>query len=188
MKRVFASDASLKERAVALGVAAAMKVKRTLTGKGLARRKPRRRKLSSKKKTSPFSFLIKNAKLAIKKSKPDNVHSAINTAMTSVKQCKKGKRILKPRTIKLPSIKGGILPLIPIFAGLSAFGSLAGTGASIVNAIQQTRKAQRALEENKRHNRTIEAIAVGNKIGHGLYLHRDKHGKGFFLTHRSKNR
>lgn len=44
MKRVFSKDASLLERATSLGVAAAMKAKRTLSGKGLSIKNVRRRK------------------------------------------------------------------------------------------------------------------------------------------------
>lgn len=58
-KRVFSRDASLGERAVALGVATAMKVKRTLSGNGFSnkkrpikgkKKKKRKKKKNNKKK------------------------------------------------------------------------------------------------------------------------------------------
>lgn len=140
-----------------------------------------------KKPTVSFACLVKNAKLAIKQSKPDNIKSAIRVAVSSAKKSKRGKRVREPRTIKLPSIKGGILPLVPIFAGLGALGSIVGTTAGVVNAINQTRRGQSELEENKRHNRLMEALAIGNKAGSGFYLHTPKNGKGYYLSSRSKN-
>lgn len=188
LKRVISKDASFGERVTALGVAAAMKIKRKLSGKGLAGKSRRRSRRSIKKKT-PVSFasLVKNAKLAIKHTRPDDIKSAIKVAVTSVKKNKRGKSVREPRTIKLPSIKGGILPLIPIFAELGALGSIVGSTAGVVNAINQARRGQMNLEESKRHNRAMESIAIGNKAGKGFYLHQHKHGKGFYLTQRPKN-
>lgn len=202
MKRVFAKDASYGERAVALGVAAAMKMKRKISGKGIPkgsrrhrrRRRQQVRKKKSKrvrkmrgKKTVSFSHLIENARVAIKKSKPDTIRSAIKIAVSSAKKSKRGKRILPPRLIKMPSITGGVLPLIPIFAGLGALGSIIGSSAGIVNAINQTRKGQMELDESRRHNQKMEAIAIGNKVGHGFYLHTNRHGRGYYLSSHSKN-
>ena len=67
----------------------------------------------------------------------------------------------------MPSEIGGILPfLIPLFAGLSATGALAGGAAGIATAINDANAAKRGLEDSKRHNETLEAIALGK----GLYL------------------
>lgn len=190
IKRIFAKDASLGERAAAVGVAAAMKAKRTLSGNGLSKKRIGGgvgRKNMKKKQQISFPSLIKNAKLAIKQIKPDTIESAIKTAISATKQMKKGKCIREPRTIKLPSIKGGILPLIPVFAGLSALGSIVGSTASIVNAINQTKRGQRELEESKRHNQSMEEIAIGNKTGNGFYLRSNKKGNGYFLRMRPKN-
>lgn len=196
MKRVLSKDASLGERAVALGVAAAMKAKRSLSKIGSGLSKPKKLKKSkkskksrtSKKKRIAFSTLIKSAKNAIKKSMPDNIDSAIKVAVASVKEHKKGKRVNTPRVIKLPTITGGVLPLIPIFAGLSALGTLAGTTASVVNAIKSAKRGQEALDESKRHNRRMEEIAIGNKSGKGFYLRPAKNGNGFYLQPYQKNR
>lgn len=183
LKRVFSRDAKFGERAVALGVAAAMKVKRSISGKGLVKKKKR---MVKKKKQVSFSHLVKHAKVAIKEFKPDNLNSAINVALASTRKTKKGKNIREPRTIKLPSVKGGVLPLVPIFAGLGALGSIVGSTAGVVSAINNFRKGQKELSENKRHNQTMEAIALGQKRGRGYYLHRFK-GRGLYLRRFPKN-
>lgn len=196
-KRVFSRDASLSERAVELGVAAAMKIKRTLSGNGFANKKRNKKKKGKKtrkkkgrnsKPTVSFSTVVNNARTILKEGKPNNFTAAIKYAQHSVKKTKHGKRILPPRTIKLPKISGGVLPLIPIFAGLGALGSIIGSTAGIANAISQARKGQKELEESGRHNRTMEAIAIGNKVGHGFYLHTNPKGNGYYLTSQTKNR
>lgn len=184
VKRVFSKDATLGERAIALGVAAAMKVKRTISGKGMSKKKKR---MKRKKQRISFAHLVKHAKVAIKEFKPDNLHSAVNVALASTRKVKKGKNIIEPRTIKLPSIKGGVLPLVPIFAGLGALGSIVGSAAGVASAINNFRKGQKELSENKRHNETMEAIALGQKSGGGYYLHRPKAGRGYYLKRFAKN-
>lgn len=199
MKRVVASDASLGERAAAFGVAAAMKAKRTLTGQGIGRKNIKMTDKGFSKKTCgckkkknnemSFAALIKNAKVAIKRSRPDTVDSAIKIAVRSIKKSKEGNDIKSPRTIKMPPISGGILPLIPIFAGLGALGSIVGSTAGVASAINQAKKAQEELVESKRHNTMMEAIAIGTKKGgKGFYLRPHKNGNGFYLSPYSKNR
>lgn len=178
MERVRAKDASTGERAAALLVAGAMKTKRSLTkvGSGL--------KKSRKKKTHiTLKNLIKDAKMAIKKSKPDNIESAIDVAVESIKKSKKGKKVKAPRIIKVPTYSGGVLPLIPIFAGLSALGSIVGGTSSIVKAINEYKNAHNQMEEKKRHNEKMEAIAMGK----GYFLKPYKNGYGFFLKSSPKN-
>lgn len=189
VKRIFAKDASLGERATALGVAVAMKAKRALTKRGKGMAAARKPMLKNKNKTKLVSFntIIKNARVAIKKIKPDNVDAAIRVAVDSIKSAKSGKRVKRPRVIPIPTRSGGILPLIPIFAGLGALGSIAGGAAGIINAINQYRNAKGQLAENKRHNMEMEAIAIGKHTkGAGFYLRTNKKGSGFYLS-RSKN-
>lgn len=202
MKRVISADASMGERAAALGVAAAMKAKRTLTGQGIGRKQIKiGGKCLNKKKTAyvtkkkkknneiTFSTLIKNDKVAIKRAKPETVDSAIKIAVRSIKKAKEGSEIKSPRTIKMPSISGGVLPLIPIFAGLGALGSIVGSTAGVANAINQAKKAQEELAESQRHNTMMEAIAIGKKKGgKGFYLRPNKNGNGFYLSPYTKNR
>lgn len=201
MQRVFANDASFNERATALSVSAAMKAKRLFTkrtsGAGLTKKNcqcgcesgvkkgngiSKKFQLKKRKQIS-LAALIKKAKFEMKKSKPENLESAINVAIKTIKRSKKGKHVKIPRTIKLPTRTGGFLPLVPIFAGLSALGSIIGSTTGVVSAINKYKNAQKELEENKRHNSMMEAIAIGNeKNGQGFYLHRNKTGSGFYLS------
>lgn len=190
MKRAFSKDASLAERATALTVAAAMKAKRSLSkiGKGVSsKRQPKRIKKKKKKQKVALSSLIKSAKVAIKKSKPTTVDSAIKVAVKEIKKITKGKQVKEPRIIKLPTISGGVLPLIPIFAGLSALGTIAGSAAGITNAINAVKRGELELRESKRHNKTMESIAIGNKAGNGFYLQPNKNGRGLHLKPYTKN-
>lgn len=189
MKRVFSKDASLGERATALAVSAAMKAKRSLTtlGKGLKKKVKRRKNVKRRKKskkTVTLNTLIKHAKTSIKKSKPENLEDAIDVAVASIQKTTKNKRLKKPRVIKLPKIStGGILPLIPVFAGLSALGSIVGSTAGVMKAINDYKDGQKLMEENKRHNRKMETIAVGR----GYYLQPYKRGRGYYLKPYPKN-
>lgn len=184
-KRVFSKDASFGERLTALGVSAAMKAKRMLTKRGGGITKRRTAKM--KKKQISFQHVVRNAKSEIKKVKPDTIDSALKLAIKSIQRSKKGNQIRPPRVIKVPAYSGGILPLIPLFAGLSALGAVGSSTVGIVNAINQYRKAQNELDENKRHNRSMEAIALGKKSGAGYYLCHAKTGDGYFLKPYSKN-
>lgn len=86
-----------------------------------------------------------------------------------------------PRLIPIPKT-GGILPLIPIFAGLSALGSLAGGAAGIAKAVGDYKAARKSLSESERHNKMMESIALGK----GLYIKQYRNGKGLCLK-RLKN-
>lgn len=198
MKRVFSRDASLGERATALAVSAAMKAKRGITkiGKSLKpvccsvkknknkNKKKMRGKKNGKKKAITLKKIIKDAGTAMKKGKPISIDSAIKAALVSVNKSKSGKLINpQQRIIKMPSISGGVLPLIPIFAGLSALGSIVGSTTSILKAISEYKDAHKQLEESKRHNQTMESIAIGK----GFYLRPYKSGRGFYLKPYPKN-
>lgn len=175
LSRVFAKDSSMGERATALAVSAAMSAKRKVGG-GLTK--------SKQPKTITLNRLIKNAKVAIKKSKPETVQSAIKVAVASIKKAKKGKRVKSSRIIKIPSVvTGGVLPLIPIFAGLSALGAIVGSTTAVVNAVNQTNAAQKQFDEKKRHNKKMEEIAIGK----GYYLKPSKKGNGYYLKTNTKN-
>lgn len=185
LKRAFSKNASIGERLTALGVSAAMKAKRMLTKKGTGINN--KNTVKPTKKQITFNHVIKNAKTEIKRAKPETIDSAVKVAIKSVQKSRKGKQIKVPRIIKLPAHSGGVLPLIPIFAGLGALGSIVGSATGIVNAINQYKKAQYELEESKRHNNVMEAIALGNKSGAGYYLQPAKSGDGYFLSPYSKN-
>ena len=67
--------------------------------------------------------------------------------------------------------------MIPLFAGLSATGALAGDAAGIAKTVNDAKAAKRQLEESQRHNSAMEAIAFGK----GLYLKPHKTGYGIYL-------
>lgn len=83
--------------------------------------------------------------------------------------------------IPLPKT-GGILPLIPIFAGLSALGTLAGGAAGIAKTVNEYKAGQQNLQETVRHNKAMESL----RLGKGLYIKSHKKGKGLFIKS-SKN-
>lgn len=69
--------------------------------------------------------------------------------------------------------KGGFIFTIPaILAAAGAAGSLAGGAASIANAVNKKKSADKLLKETQRHNKAME--------GKGLFLGPPK-GKGLFL-------
>lgn len=159
-------DAGLGERATALFVSGAMKAKRSL-GMGLKRTK--RTKTKKKQKLSSFAATVRKARTALKNSpKSITLDDAVRIASTAVR----GVRTKAPRNRIIPVPKrGGVLPLVPIFAGLSALG-LAGKAKSISQAINNYRKAQNQLKESKTDN-----VAVGK----GVYLRPYKQGMGLYL-------
>lgn len=116
----------------------------------------------------------------MKKSKPTNLKSAVAVALKNIKRVKKSE-IIQPRIIPVPKT-GGVLPLIPIFAGLSALGALTGGTASIIKTINEAQQAKQLLSESQRHNRMMEAVALGKPtVGGGLYLKPYKRGYGLYL-------
>lgn len=208
-KRFKSSDASIGEKVAALGVSGIMKVKSKL-GFGLkntSRRKktsPQRKKKKNKSKPTVKQLLkaaMKNAKTTISSQQHNTIENASELAVDAAKLALAKKKITKatvrdglPRVIPVPKI-GGALPLIPIFAGLSALGALMGGSASVANAVLAANNAKKKLTENKRHNEMLEAISLGksasmnNRIGSGLFLGPYKKGFGLYLNHNpfSKN-
>lgn len=165
--RVKSKDSSIGEKIAAWGVTNAMKAKVKL-GLGLKSSKKKR------KKKKCFKSIISMVSKAVRLAKPPSLQEAVNIAL---KSAKKVKNYAQPPAVVPVSHKGGVLPLIPIFAGLSALGALSGGASGVINAITKARDASNQLAELKRHNRTIESIAIGKglflgayKKGHGLYL------------------
>ncbi|CAH1106793.1 unnamed protein product [Psylliodes chrysocephalus] len=148
------------------------------TKKSKSKRKQSKRKINVKKskklKTITLSKAIQKIKKQLLISKPQTLGSAIQLALKVLKSF--NKKISKPRVIKVPKT-GGILPLIPIFAGLSALGALTRGAASIAKAVGDAKAAKEQLLESHRHNKTMESIAIGK----GLDLKPYKSGLGLFL-------
>lgn len=150
------------------------------------KRKPRPKKTQGKGKKKigsgcAFSSVVKKARDAIKKIKPKTLVKAIQVARRAVGNLKnKSGGVKLPRVI---SIRGGVLPLIPIMATLSALGSLSGGMAAVAKTIQDVKNAKKTLEEAKRHNRIMESV----KVGSGMFLKPYRRGQGLFLTPYPKN-
>lgn len=140
-------------------------------------------KLKSGAGTKTFRSSLAKLKSHMKQIKPKNHNDAIRFAHMAAKKIfhKKNSNVRVPRIIPIPKT-GGILPLIPIFAGLSALGALAGGGAGIAKAVIDYKSAKKNLAESERHNKMMESIALGR----GLYIKPYKNGKGL-CVHSSKN-
>ncbi|CAH0560605.1 unnamed protein product [Brassicogethes aeneus] len=161
----YSKNAELDKRHEADKILASSALKRVL-----ARDSGISEKLAALGVTTAMKAKVKLAKIAIQNNNPKDIGSAINIAAKAVKGIKKDKRA---RIIALPKT-GGFLPLIPLFAGLSALGALAGGASSIASAVNKAKLAQEDLKEKQRHNEKIETIAMGK----GLQLKQYKKGLG----------
>lgn len=187
-QRFKSSDANLNEKANSLLVSALMTTKSKL-GMGM-NKKNRKKKLAQKKCTAKknhisFGSAIKAARNVLNTKNPNNLKESIKVALKTAKNILKSKKKIKlPRVIPVPKI-GGFLPfLIPLFAGLSAVGALSGGAAGIAKAVIAAKDAKKQLEESKRHNETMESIAMGR----GLYLSPYRKGLGLYLNqNKAKN-
>lgn len=152
----------------------------------------RKKRLPSKFKIGCGSILfkkaIKNAQKLLNKFKPNNIDGAIKIANKAIKSVIK-KRKMNPsgfRTIPLPKV-GGFLPLVSVLTALGAVGGLASSGSAVVRAVNEIKAAKEQLKEAKRHNETMESIAIG---GRGVFLKPYKSGYGLYYrphTIHSKN-
>jgi len=191
-ERVIAKVASLGEKAAAWAFTNAKKAK-TKLGMGLKKKKKMREKLASARKLkatlkkifhSPrkpakktaLRKIVNAAKKAMKKKKRSHpIPAALEAARHAVRLAGGSGCINKPRIFPVPKIGGALpAPLIPIMAAL---GSVAGGAAGIAKAVNDAKAATRALEESERHNKTMEAIAIGK----GLYLKPYRKGLGLYL-------
>ncbi|XP_073980451.1 uncharacterized protein [Rhodnius prolixus] len=162
-RRAQSGDASFGEKAAAWAVTNAMKAKVKL-GSGGKRHKVKSIKdvINAARVTSPLLSISDVSKKSLRKAK---------------KYVGKSKKVKVPRVLPIPRT-GGILPfLVPLFAGLSAIGSLAGGASAIAKAVKETQDARDRLEEMRRHNRTTES----QQIGQGFYLNPYKKGYGLYI-------
>ena len=170
-QRVKSQDASLGEKAVAFAVTNIMKTKSKL---GMGLKKKKFPKMSFKKVMNAASVV----KMKDKSLSKNVIKSALKKARDVVRKAGGKSKIIVPRILPVSVKRGGVLPfLVPLFAGLSAAGSLAGGAAGIAKAVNASRAAKKQLEESERHNKTMEAIALGK----GLYLKPYKAGLGLYL-------
>lgn len=140
-------------------------------------------KLKSGSGVKTFKSLVSKIKSKIKKLKHGDNKTLIKAAYLVAKKLFPNihHRIRVPRVIPIPKT-GGVLPLIPIFAGLSALGTLAGGAAGIAKTVNDYKAGQQNLREAERHNKAMEALVLGK----GLYIKPYKNGKGLYI-HSSKN-
>lgn len=205
-QRVLARDASIGEKASAWGVTNIMKAKGKF-GMGVKKvnnmrlmRIIRAAAATAAKKTMILKKAKRKLGMGVKKvnnlslksiigaAKKTMIHSsdpymaitsALKGAQAAVKRVGSKRKLRTPRVLPVPHKIGGFLPfLIPIFAGLSAAGALSGGVASIAKAVNAAQEAKRELDESKRHNQSMEAIALGK----GLYLKPYKQGLGLHIT------
>lgn len=93
---------------------------------------------------------------------------------------RKTKGIKRKRVIPIPKT-GGFLPfLLPL---LGAIGGLGAGASGIAKAVNDAKANRLQLEEQKRHNKTMELKAMGK----GLYLTPFKRGYGLYPWPTQKN-
>lgn len=160
-KRAIATDASFGEKVAADFVNKTMLAK-VSSGAGFKK---------------SFKKIVSHTKKHIKKLKPKCKKAALELAYAAAKELTSNTSLKLPRIIPIPK-SGGVLPLIPIFAGLSAAGSLAGGVAGITKAINDYRAAKKRLNELQRHNKKIEDLSIGK----GLCLKPYKDGLGIYTS------
>ncbi|XP_049820162.1 uncharacterized protein LOC126264810 [Aethina tumida] len=175
--RVKSKNANLGEKAAAWLVTTGMKIKRKL---GMGHRTQHQSKISFKKdivdkidKKILKSVDIKPGSKSLRKI----AAAAIKIAKVNTKRIGGRKNVKIPRTIPFSSKQGGILPLLPILAGLSSLGALMGGAAGVAKTIVDAKNAKKNLDEQKRHNQRMEQIG---KKGSGLYLRKNPKG-GVFM-------
>uniref|UniRef100_A0A8D8WN81 Phospholipase A2-like domain-containing protein n=1 Tax=Cacopsylla melanoneura TaxID=428564 RepID=A0A8D8WN81_9HEMI len=160
-RRVLAKDSSLPEKSAAWFVTNAMKVKRKM---GAGMRKNKKKVFSFRKLTNAATVGMKTAP------NKENIKSLAKFALLAAKKVSRGKIFNNkiPRVLKVPStVSGGFLPAaIPILAGLSALGSLAGGVSGIAKAIADFRAVS--------NSGSITPI----KSGQGLYIKPYRNGYG----------
>lgn len=184
--RVKSFDAGLGERAAALTVTGAMKAKMGISriGKGISKRNRRsKKKKTSKKrsrKTKSFASIVKAAKIKLrlcKGKKANCVNGIVSTALAAARECnnKSNSPIAQPRIIPIPKT-GGLLPIVPAMAALSAIGALAKGVPTIINALGNINDARKKIFGNA-------AVPIGS----GLYLKPYRKGYGLYLQPFKKN-
>ena len=139
-----------------------IKKKTKMSGKGL------------KKKTA-FRKIVNSAKKLMRRKK-NPIDSALAGARSAINKAGGKKHILVPRIIPIPTKIGGILPLIPIFAGLSALGSIASGASSVVKAINTVNSAKQHVGNG------AYLKPFSTSIGNGAYLKPYRTGLGLYLS------
>ena len=187
-KRVSAKDANLSEKVVALAVSKIINLKRKMgmsLGKNKNNKKIKKMKNKKKKnkksgkglrKKTTFRNIINSTKKLMNRKK-DTINTAIAGARYAVKKAGGKKNILIPRIIPIPTKMGGILPIIPIFAGLSALGTIVGGVSSVVKAANAVNSIKK---ERVGSGAYFKPFSIN--IGDGVYLKPYRTGLGLYLS------
>lgn len=189
--RVKASDSSIGEKIAAYAVTNAIKAKVKL-GAGMKKSREVMKKegkvknkscpcnsgvkrKTMKRKVKNFRDALRAAKAVVNTMKNKNLKTIVPAALRAAKKvigAGRGKINIKtPRIIPLPKSGGSIPFLVPLFAGLSAVGSLAGGASSVYKAIKDIKSV----------NKEDKSSQIAIKKGKGLYLKPYKQGMGIFL-------
>ncbi|XP_071051050.1 uncharacterized protein [Onthophagus taurus] len=188
-ERIRNKESTLGEKVASSAVAALMKAK-VAVGMGVGRkrnrtgRRPLKKVRTRVKRGGAISFVdaLRFARNAISRSGAKNLLTNVKAAYGALKKIRK--RISEPRgrVIRIPKT-GGFLPLIPLFAALGALGSIGGGAAAIARTINNAKTAREQLDEERRHNKAMEAKAVGS----GFYIKPYKKGCGLFIEGKGNN-
>lgn len=192
-KRMKSANASRGERLAASVVKGIMTVKNKIGGglKSKVGERTKKIRKSMNKKSLNHNTLrstVKKIGSVLSETHPKTIKDASRIALKAARKIIKNDANTRnnssdfDRVIPVPKI-GGILPLIPIFAGLSALGALAGGSAAVANAVVSANNAKKQLAESERHNKIMEAVAIGaNKHGRGVYLKPYRSGLGLYMN------
>jgi Phospholipase A2-like domain len=136
-------------------------------------------------KDIPFSMIIKRAQKAVNRN--DSVERAVKNALFALRRIKTPVRSSSiPRVIPLPTT-GGALPIIPILAGLSKIGSIAGGIGAIVSAVKELVDLKNRVFHGKGNDDLIQRYHLRSIGGKGLYVIPYRRGLGLYVYPRRKN-
>lgn len=161
-ERFKSKDSGLKEKAVAWGVTTAMKAKRKVGG------------------GCGFKAVVKATKNVLKKNASEkNLMKLTKKCVAVARKTFKSRKTKVPRIVNIPK-KGGVLPLIPIFAGLSALGALTGGVANVVKVANEFKRNVPSHLGNGLYLTPYKNNSY--KVGGGLYITPYKNGGGRVKT------
>ncbi len=142
----------------------------------------RRRSLHPRRKTriTTFSSALHQARNAIRNTK--SLDNAVKNALIALRKLPPGNRKSVPRVIPIPKLGGGI-PIVPILAGLNAFGRIAGTVGTIIDTIKEIIDIKRKIFNGGGLLRKYPLTSI---TGGTLYIGPYRKGVGLY-TARSKN-
>lgn len=120
-----------------------------------------------------FKNMISKTKKHLRNIKPKCKKAAIELAIAAAKELASELPVEVPRVIPVPKT-GGVLPLIPIFAGLAAAGSLAGGPVGVLKAINAIKSAKKLFQ--KESHEKLKSLCIGS----GLHIKPYGQGLGIY--------